>query len=84
MNETWEKTEILQLTAVQKAVELGRPWVLFLYVAAAAGWRLVAVPLAVAVELAGFVQMHDAIHRAYALSKGGNDFLLSMIGPLAL
>jgi beta-carotene hydroxylase len=72
MNEAVGKTEILQLTPFQQAVELARPSVLFLlYVAAAAGWWFVAVPLAVAAALAGFVQMHDAIHRSPGLSKGG-------------
>lgn len=71
---------------LQQAVELARPWVLFLlYVlAAAAGWWIVAVPLAIGAALAGFVQMHDAIHRSLGLSKSGHDLVLSLSGLLLL
>ena len=86
MNESAAQTEVLQLKPFQLAVELAQPWVLFLlYVGtAAAGWWVVAVPLAVGAALAGFVQMHDAIHRSLGVSKGGHGFVLSMCGLLLL
>jgi beta-carotene hydroxylase len=74
------------LTTAQKAVELIRPWFLFaLYLlTAAAGWWLIAVPLAVATCFASFVQMHDAIHRSLGLSKRAHDFIISASGLLLL
>lgn len=79
-------TETLQLTNFQRTVELSRPWVLFLlYVAtAAAGWWIVAIPLAFASGLAGFIQLHDAIHRSLGLSKRGHDVVLMLSGLLIL
>lgn len=52
--------------------------------AAAAGWWIIAVPLAFGAALAGFVQMHDAIHRSLGLSKSGDDLVLSLSGLLLL
>ncbi|QIL75810.1 fatty acid desaturase [Hymenobacter sp. HDW8] len=76
----------LQLTTQQRRIELARPWVLAaLYVAAAlAGWWWVAVPLAVAVCLAAFVQMHDAMHHALGLSKAANERVLALSALLIL
>jgi fatty acid desaturase len=76
----------LQLKPAQQAVELLRPWILFaLYLLAAAkGWWLIAVPLAVATCLAGFIQMHDAIHRSLGISKRAHDLLISASGLLLL
>jgi fatty acid desaturase len=75
-----------QLTPAQRRVELARPWVLLLgYVAAAlAGWWWLAVPLAVVVCLAAFVQMHDAMHNALGLSKITNKRVLTLSGLLIL
>jgi fatty acid desaturase len=76
----------LRLSSIQRAVELLRPWLLFtLYLLAAAkGWWLVAVPLAVATCLATFVQMHDAIHRSLNISKNFHGFVLSASALLLL
>jgi beta-carotene hydroxylase len=76
----------LRLTPRQRVLELARPWFLFgLYVAAAvAGLWWLAVPLAVAVCLATFVQMHDAMHNALGLSKKANARLLTLSGLLLL
>ncbi|MBO2032287.1 fatty acid desaturase [Siccationidurans ginsengisoli] len=74
------------LTPAQRRVELARPWVLLLgYVAAAlAGWWWLAVPLAVVVCLAAFVQMHDAMHNSLGLSKKANKRILTLSGLLIL
>lgn len=75
-----------QLTPAQRRIELARPWVLLLgYGAAAlAGWWWLAVPLAVVVCLAAFVQMHDAMHNALGLSKMANKRVLTLSGLLIL
>ncbi|HEV7684798.1 MAG TPA: fatty acid desaturase [Pyrinomonadaceae bacterium] len=79
-------TRSLELQSAQKVVELARPWILFaLYLlSAAAGWWLLAIPLAVVTCLAGFIQMHDSIHRSLGLSQKGHDFVLSASGLLLL
>jgi fatty acid desaturase len=76
----------LHLSRVQQSVELVRPWILFsLYlVSASMGWWLLAVPVAVATGLAGFVQMHDAIHRSLGVSKRGHDLVMFASGLLLL
>lgn len=87
MKEARKETElVLQLTPAQQVVELLRPWLLFtLYLlTAAAGWWWLALPLAVATCLAGFIQMHDAIHRSLGLSKRAHDFVISVSGLLLL
>ena len=86
MEANLEKTDPLQLKPVQMAIELARPWVLFcLYLVTwAAGWWFIAVPLAFAAALAGFVQMHDAIHRSLGLSKREHDLVLLLSGLLLL
>ncbi len=73
--DTENSEAVLQLRHAQKAVELLRPWILFaLYLLTAAkGLWLIAVPLAVATCLAGFIQMHDAIHRSLGISKNAHD-----------
>ena len=76
----------LQLKPVQRAIELLRPWVLLaLYLLTAAkGWWLLAIPLAVAMCLAAFVQMHDAMHRSLGISKRAHDLVLMVSGLLLL
>ncbi|UOQ72295.1 fatty acid desaturase [Hymenobacter cellulosilyticus] len=76
----------LQLTTGQRRIELARPWALAaLYTASAlAGWWWLAVPVAVAVCLAAFVQMHDAMHNALGLSKPTNERILTLSGLLIL
>lgn len=87
IKETAEQLETpLQLTTVQRTIELLRPWILlgFYLLAAAKGWWWLAVPLAVAMCLAAFVQMHDAIHRSLGISKAAHDFVLLTSGLLLL
>ena len=87
IKETAEQPEPpLQLTPVQRTIELLRPWALLsLYLLAAAkGWWWLAVPLAVAMCLAAFVQMHDAVHRSLGISKAAHDFVLLTSGLLLL
>jgi fatty acid desaturase len=87
MKEVGVKTEApLRLTHAQLAVELLRPYLLLaLYlVTAASGWWLLAVPLAAATCLAGFVQMHDAIHHSLGLSRRLHDLTMSASGLLLL
>ena len=87
MNETTENQETpLELRPIQIAIELMRPWILFaLYLlTAAGGWWLLAVPLAFATCLAGFIQMHDSIHRSLGVSKRAHEFILFASGLLLL
>src|SRR4030095_5184783 len=81
-----EAEPALEFGRAQRAVELVLPWLLFaLYLlTAAAGWWLVAVPLAVVTCLAGFIQMHDSIHRSLGISHKAHDFVLSASGLLLL
>ncbi len=83
---TESSESVLQLKPAQKAVELLRPWLLFvLYLLTAQkGWWLIAIPLAVATCLSGFIQMHDAIHRSLGISKSAHDLLISASGLLLL
>lgn len=76
----------LQLTPAQRRVELARPWVLLtMYIILALlGWWWLAVPLAVVVCLAAFVQMHDSMHNALGLSKPANKRVLTLSGLLIL
>ncbi|WP_165822223.1 fatty acid desaturase [Hymenobacter edaphi] len=76
----------LRLSARQRVLELLRPWLLLLGYAAAAlaGLWWLAVPLAVAVCLAAFVQMHDAMHHALGLPKPANARVLTLSGLLLL
>jgi fatty acid desaturase len=87
MTETTELPEApLQLTPLQRAVELLRPWVLLVFYlfTAAKGWWFLAVPIAIAMCLAAFVQMHDAIHRSLGISKRAHDLVLLASGLLLL
>ena len=87
MNEPADKlASPLILRPSQQTVELLRPWLLFtLYLfTAAEGWWLLAVPLAVVTCLAGFIQMHDSIHRSLGVSQKAHDFVLSASGLLLL
>ena len=75
-----------QLTAFELIVELTRPWLLlgcFIFFASLGIWWL-AVPAAVATVLAGFVQMHDAMHNSLGLSKAANEFVLTISALLLL
>ncbi len=76
----------LQLRPIQIIIELVRPWLFFaLYLLTATqGWWWLAVPLAVATCLSGFIQMHDAIHRSLGVSKSAHEFILSASGLLLL
>ena len=76
----------LQLTPAQRTIELLRPWLLFAVylLAAAKGWWWLAVPLAGASGLAGFIQMHDAIHGALGVSKRAHNLVLASSGLLLL
>jgi fatty acid desaturase len=76
----------LELTPAQRRIELARPWVLLaLYVLTAlAGWWWLALPLAVVVCLAAFVQMHDAMHNSLGLPKPANERVLTLSGLLIL
>ncbi len=76
----------LQLTPTQRTIELLRPWLLFTLYAltAAAGWWWLAVPLAAVTCLAGFIQMHDAIHGSLGISKRAHNLVLSGSGLLLL
>ncbi len=75
-----------RLTTFELIVELTRPWLLlgcFIFFASIGCWWL-AVPAAVATVLAGFVQMHDAMHNSLGLSKTANEFVLTMSAMLLL
>jgi fatty acid desaturase len=76
----------LTLTRIQQAIELLRPWLLFAayLFCSLEGWWLIAVPLAAVSCLAGFIQMHDAIHRSLGLTKRGHDIALFLSGLLLL
>ena len=76
----------LQLSPAQQRLELLRPWLLLgaYLLTASLGWWWLAVPLAVAVCLAGFVQTHDAMHQALGLPKAANNRLLTLSGLLLL
>jgi fatty acid desaturase len=87
MEEVAVKTEsALRLSRAQQGVELLRPYLLLTlyFVTAAAGWWLLAVPLAGAACLAAFVQMHDAIHHSLGLSRRLHDLTISVSGLLLL
>lgn len=87
MNETADNQEAsLELRPIQTAIELLRPWLLFaLYLLTGIeGWWLLAVPLAFATCLAGFIQMHDSIHRSLGVSTSTHEFILSASGLLLL
>src|SRR5262249_8804617 len=76
----------LQLNKYQKAIEIIRPWILFLLyiITAKLCWWIIAIPLALITCLAAFVQMHDSIHRSLGLSKLSNEIILSLSALLLL
>jgi beta-carotene hydroxylase len=76
----------LQLNSFQQAIEVVRPWLLFIMflITAKIGWWIIAVPLSIITCLAAFVQMHDAIHRSLGLSQRSNEILLVLSGLLLL
>src|SRR5215210_3769205 len=86
MNEITENPEPLRLKPAQTFIELVRPWLLLaLYLLTAIeGWWLLALPLAVATCMAGFIQMHDSIHQSLGLSRRGHDLVISLSGLLLL
>lgn len=76
----------LRLSPAQLAFELARPW-LFFGAFVVASWTehwWLALPLALATFLAGFVQLHDAMHNALGLSKPANERVLVLAGILIL
>ena len=77
---------LLQLGRLQQIVELVRPWLLFVFylVTAINGWWVVAVGFAIATCLAGFVQLHDSIHRSLGLSKKTYEVLITLSALLIL
>ncbi|TND09720.1 MAG: fatty acid desaturase [Bacteroidetes bacterium] len=79
-------TSKYKLSAFQQAVELCRPWFLlgvYIVLAYFEYWWL-AIPMAVAVCFAGFIQTHDAIHSSLGLSKKANAVFLSLSSLLIL
>src|SRR6476661_1209549 len=81
-----KKQNDFQLSQFQRVIEFLRPWLLlgaYVFCAYLENWWL-AIPLALATCLAGFVQLHDTIHNALGLSKNGNDLLLSLSALLLL
>lgn len=75
-----------KLTTFEKIVELSRPWLLlgsYIVLASFNIWWL-AIPVAVATVMGGFVQMHDAIHNSLGLSKPATNFVLTMSALLLL
>lgn len=75
-----------QLTSTQRFIELARPWLLLVvYIwLSNTGLYLPAVAAAAVTCLAGFVQMHDAIHHSLGLSKRANSLVLTISGLLLL
>jgi fatty acid desaturase len=79
-------TQAFALSPVQRVIELSRPWLLlacYIMFALLNTWWI-AIPVAFAVILAAFVQMHDAIHNSLGLSKPANNFVLTMSALLLL
>lgn len=76
----------LRLGRGQLVFELIRPWALFAAFlgASAAGAWWIATPLAFATFLAGFVQLHDAMHAAFGLPKWANELVVTFAGLLLL
>lgn len=81
-----KKSNEYRLSRFQQLIELSRPWILLgMYVAFAyLEWWWLAIPAAVFTVLAGFVQMHDAIHSSLGLSKKNNDLVLTLSALLLL
>ena len=75
-----------ELTSLQRAIEITRPWLLLAIYMVCAAFHLwwLAVPIAGITCLASFVQMHDTIHNALGLSKKNNELLLTLSGLLLL
>jgi fatty acid desaturase len=81
-----ESSSEYQLNGWQRANELARPWLLltgFLVLSHYELWWF-AVPIGIGAVLAGFTQMHDAVHQSLGLSPRMNDFVLTMAGLLVL
>lgn len=78
--------QTLALSPWHRASELARPWLLlaaYVCVCAQRGWLLAAL-VAVACFLAGFVQLHDAMHRSLGLPARLNDLVIAASGVLLL
>ncbi|HYE07423.1 MAG TPA: fatty acid desaturase [Planctomycetota bacterium] len=76
----------LRLSVAQRCVEVLRPFALcvaYIIAARAGAWWL-AIPLAGASCLAGFVLMHDAMHAALGLSRRANHVVMALSGLLLL
>ena len=75
-----------QLSPLQRVIELSRPWLLlacYIVFAVLHIWW-VAIPVAFAVCMAGFIQMHDLTHSALGLSKKSNNLMLTLSALLLL
>lgn len=80
------KAKDLVLSPLQTAMEIARPWILlctYIFLAQQHIWWL-AVPAAFGTMMAGFVQMHDAVHNALKLPKRQQSLLLSLSALLLL
>ncbi len=87
LDTSWQPVaDTLALSPWRRATELARPWVLLAaYVAACVErWWPLAVLLAVACFLAGFVQLHDAMHRSLGLPPRVNGMIIAASGLLLL
>ena len=76
----------LVLLPWHRAAELARPWLLLAayVVVCVEGWWPFAPLLALACFLAGFVQLHDAMHRSLGLSRVVNELVIGAAGLLLL
>lgn len=86
MTLTTKKSSDYKLSTFQRVIELCRPWVIlsiYIILAYMEIWWL-AIPAALFTCLAGFVQMHDAIHNSLGLSKKTNDVVLTLSAQLLL
>jgi beta-carotene hydroxylase len=81
-----EVASTMVLPGAHRAAELVRPWLLLaLYVTACAwGWWPLTPLLALGVFLAGFVQLHDAMHRSLGLPRLLNELIIAASGLLLL
>jgi fatty acid desaturase len=86
MATTTASAKHLVLSPLQRKIELMRPWFLLAcyVVLAMTGLWWLAIPAAVGTMLAGFVQMHDAIHQSLGVSRKANKLILSCSALLLL
>lgn len=84
---TWRAVaDGLVLSPGHRAAELARPWLLLAayVVVCLEGWWPLAPLLALACFLAGFVQLHDAMHRSLGLPRAVNELVIAASGLLLL